>query len=279
VSREPGRTPPQVFGAMVRYHREKAGLSRPQAAEGICKSVSLVEAIERGDRVATGDVTADLDRVLGAGGDLIRLREELGEGMSYQPYPVWFQDWARDIEPRARRLRWFEPNVVPGLLQTGDYARAVFRARFGITEEDVEQRVAFRLARQEILTRGDPPKLWAILDEFVVRRRIGGPHVMLEQVTRLIEAARQPHIVIRVVPASVGAHEGLYGGGFVIADLADGTSIGLQEGAVRGGYSIRDADDMGSLTFVWDTLRDEALPRSASLALLEEAAKSWTSAT
>jgi transcriptional regulator with XRE-family HTH domain len=278
MSGEPGRTPPQVFGAMVRHYREKAGLTRAQAAAGICKSVSLAEAIERGERVATEDVTADLDRVLGAGGDLIRLRAELGDGMSYQPFPAWFQDWARDIEPQAKRLRWFEPNLVPGLLQIEGYARPVFRSRFDLTEEEVERRVASRLARQQVLARDDPPKVWAILDEWVLRRTVGGRHVMSEQLGKLIEAARQPNVVIRVVPASVGTHVGLYGGGFVIADLADGTSVGLQEGAVSGGHLFKAAEEMESLTLVWDTLRDEALPRSASLALLEEVAKSWTRA-
>jgi transcriptional regulator with XRE-family HTH domain len=279
VSREPGRTPRQVFGAMVRYHREKAGMTRSQVATGICKSVSLVEAIERGDRVATEDVTVDLDRVLGGAGDLTQLGEELGDGMSYHPFPAWFEDWVRDIEPRAKRLRSFQPNVVPGLLQTEDYARAVFSTRFGITDEEVEKRVASRLSRQEILARGGPLKFWAILDEWVLRRSAGGPHVMLEQVSKLVEAARQPHIVIRIVPASVGVHEGLYGGGFAIADLDGGAGIGQQEGAVHGGQPIREAEDLESLNLVWDTLRDKALPRSASLALLEEAAKSWSSAT
>lgn len=183
------------------------------------------------------------------------------------------------LEAQAERIRWYAAQIVPGLLQTEDYARAVFSTRFGITDAEVEKRVASRLSRQEILTRGDPPKFWAILDEWVLRRPVGGPHVMLEQVDKLIEAARQPYIVIRIVPASVGVHEGLYGGGFAIADLMDGTSIGYQEGAVHGGQPIREAEDVESLNLVSDTLRDEALPRSASLALLEEAAKSWSSAT
>jgi hypothetical protein len=199
--------------------------------------------------------------------------------MSYQPFPAWFEDWVRDIEPRAKQLRSFQPNVVPGLLQTEDYARAVFSTRFGITDEEVEKRVASRLSRQEILARGGPLKFWAIVDEWVLRRPTGGPPVMLEQINKLIEAARQPHMVIRIVPASVGVHEGLYGGGFAIADLDGGASIGQQEGAVHGGQPIREAEDLESLNLVWDTLRDEALPRSASLALLEEAAKSWSSAT
>ncbi len=100
---------------------------------------------------------------------------------------------------------------------------------------------------------------------------------MLEQVNRLVEAARQPHIVIEVIPASVGAHEGL-AGGFGIADFEDAPSVGYQEGAVRG-QPVEEPKDVTSLDLTWDTLRGDALPRAASLAVLEEAAKSWTSAT
>jgi transcriptional regulator with XRE-family HTH domain len=278
-ARENAQSPRHVLGRMVRYYRGKAGMSRPEAAAAICKSVSLVESIERGERVATEDVTADLDRVLGAGGDLIQLREEMAEGISYQPFAAWFQDWVEDIEPRAKKLRTFQPNVVPGLLQTEDYARAVFSTRFGITGEEIARRAASRLKRQEILARDDPPAYWAILDEGVLHRPVGGRYVMAEQTNRLVEAARRPRVVIRIVPASVGIYDGLFGGGFTVADFADGPSIGQQEGAVRGGHAIKDATDLDSLEIVWDTLRDEALPRAASLELLEEVAKSWTSPT
>jgi transcriptional regulator with XRE-family HTH domain len=276
-ARENAQSPRHVLGRMVRYYRGKAGMSRPEVAAAICKSVSLVESIERGERVATEDVTADLDRVLGAGGDLIQLREEMAEGISYQPFAAWFQDWADEIEPRAKRLRWFEPNVVPGLLQTEDYARAVFGTRFGITDEEIARRVASRLKRQEIFARDDPPAFWAILDEGVLLRPVGGHIVMAGQLNRLVEAARRPRVVIRIVPARIGIYDGLFGGGFAIADFPDGPSVGQQEGTVRGGQSFRDAADVEALEIVWDTLRDEALPRAASLELMEEVAKSWTS--
>jgi transcriptional regulator with XRE-family HTH domain len=269
-------TPRHVFGRMVRHYREKAGMTRPAVAAAICKSVSLVDSIERGDRAATELVAADLDHALGAGGDLVKLREAMGDGMGYQPFPAWMLDWFEEVEPRAKRLRLFEPNVVPGLLQTEDYARAVFGTRFGLTAEEVARRVASRMKRQEILVRDDPPTCWLILDEWVLRRPVGGRYVMAEQVSRLVEAAGRPRNMIRVVPAGVGAHEGLYGGGFAIADVADGPSAGYQEGVVEGGWPITAPEDMEALEIVWDTLRDEALSRSASLALLEEVAKSWT---
>ena len=151
-SRETARTPRQVFGAMLRYYRERAGLSRTELARQISKSVSLIQAIELGQRAATADVTEDLERVLPADGALTRLRDEIGDGLGYQAYPSWFQDWLAS-EREAKKLRWFEPLLVPGLLQTEDYARAVFRARFGMTDEEIDEQVAARLKRQEILTR------------------------------------------------------------------------------------------------------------------------------
>ena len=276
ASRESGRTPRQVFGGMVRYYRERAGLSRAELARQISKSESLLQAIELGQRAATAQVTDDLEAVLHAEGALARLRDEIGDGLGYQAYPSWFQEWAL-LEREAKRLRWFEPLVVPGLLQTEDYARAIFRTRFGITSEEIDQAVGARLKRQEILTRDQPTALWIVLDEWVLRRPVGGRHVMVEQVSRLAETARQPHIVIEVIPAATGAHEGV-AGAFAIADFEDAPSVGYQEGAVRG-QPVEQPKDVASLDLTWDTLRGDALPRAASLALLEEVAKSWTSAT
>src|SRR5262249_42592829 len=148
---------------------------------------------------------------------------------------------------------------------------------FKVTSDEVEDRVAARLRRQEVLTRDDPVAFWVMMDEWALRRPVGGRLVMLEQVNRLVEAAGQPHVVIQVIPASVGAHEGVTGA-FAIADFENAPSVGYQEGAVRG-QPVEEPKDVTLLSLTWDTLRGDALPRAASLALLEEAAKSWTSAT
>ncbi len=276
VSRESGRTPRQVFGAMVRYYRERAGLSRPELARQISKSGSLIQAIELGQRAATVDVTEDLERVLPTGGALTRLREEMGDGLSYQPYPSWFADWAGK-EAQASALRSFELIVVPGLLQTEDYARALFRTRLKTTDEEIDELVAARMKRQDILARHDPPMLWVVLDEGVLRRRVGGRDVMREQVGRLIDAARRPNVVVEIVPVSAGAYLGMLGA-FVIADFEDAPSIGYQE-MVVGAQPLEGPEQVALLDFTWNTVRSEALPRAASMELLEEAAKSWTSAT
>lgn len=268
---EHGRTPRQVFGGMVRFYREQAGLSRPEVARQISKSVSLLQAIELGNRTATLDVTEDLERVLRAGGALLQLREEMGEALGYEAFAVWFQDWVHR-EAEAVRLRNFEPLVVPGFLQTEAYARAIIATRFGITVDEIEDEVALRLKRQEILTRDKPPALWVILDEWLLRRPVGGADVMREQINHLIKTAREPHISIEIIPASTGAHMSL-GGAFIIADFANEPSVCYQEGTLRG-VPIEERDDVASMELKWDTLRGTTLTRAASLARLEEAAKS-----
>jgi transcriptional regulator with XRE-family HTH domain len=277
MTRETGRTPRQVFGAMLRYHREQAGLSRPDLARQVSKSVSLIQAIELGQRAATPEVTADLEQALSADGALTRLREEIGDGLGYQPYPSWFQDWVAS-EREARKLRSFEPLLVPGLLQTEAYARSIFQARFGMTAEEIDERVAARLKRHEVMAREQPPVLWVIVDETVLRRPVGGPEVMREQVNHLVDAAQQPCVSVQVIASTVGAYRGLSTGPFAIADFEDAPAVGYQETACQGQFIDR-REDIESLSECWDTLVREALPWAASQALLEEVAKSWTSAT
>jgi transcriptional regulator with XRE-family HTH domain len=259
---------------MLRYHRERAGLSRPDLARQVSKSVSLIQAIELGQRAATVELTADLEQALSAHGALTRLRDEIGDGLGYQPYPAWFQDWLVS-EREAKKLRWFEPMLVPGLLQTEAYARAIFRARFGATEEQIEEQVSARLKRQEILDRDEPPALWAIVDEWVLRRPVGGTDVMHEQVIHLIEMSRRPRVSIQVISADVGAHRGLWAGAFIIADFVDAPTVGYQETACEGQFVDR-RDDVEMIIDCWDTLVRKALPWAVSQAHLEEAAKSWT---
>lgn len=270
-------SPRAVFGAMLRWYRQQSGLSQDILGGKAHMSGKTISAYENGWRVPTRPAAADLDSVpeLKTSGALTELWDRLKDGMTYQAYPSWFQDWASK-EAQATTLRWFEPLVIPGLLQTADYARAIFQTRFGLSSEDIEERVTARLKRQEIFARDKPPALWVILDEWVLRRPVGGKHVMLEQVNKLIEAAHQPMIAIEIIPATVGAHEGL-AGAFAIADFQDAGSLGYRE-AAEGGRLLGDRDDVAALELTWATLRGETLPRKASLAVLEEAAKSWTSA-
>ena len=276
ASRESGRTPRQVFGGMVRYYRERAGISRAELARRISKSESLLQAIELGQRAATEQVTGDLEAALHAEGALARLRDEIGDGLGYQAYPSWFQEWTF-LEREAKRLRGFEPQLVPGLLETEGYARAVFGTRFGVTAEWIDEQVAARLKRQEILNRDQPPRFWVIVDEAVLRRPVGGTYVMREQLRHLAEMARRPYVSLQVIPTTV-IHRGLWAGGFALADFEDAPTVGYQDTASWGQVVDR-AEDVAELVDGWDTLVREALPWTASLEFLEEAAKEWTHAT
>jgi hypothetical protein len=189
--------------------------------------------------------------------------------------PPWFADWAQDIEAQALTLRWFEPLIVPGLLQTEPYARALYATRVGLSADDVDALVTARIARQELLAREAPPMLWVILDEGVLRRPVGGPHVMAEQVRLLHEATSRPSVRIEVVPATIGAHDGL-SGAFTIADLPGQPGAAAYREGARQGQVVTGHDEVRDLMTCWDTLRSEALSRSESLVLLEEVAKSWT---
>jgi hypothetical protein len=164
---------------------------------------------------------------------------------------------------------------VPWLLQTQDYARALLANRIGSSPDDTEEIVAARMERQSILVREEPPELWVVIDEAVLHRPVGGAFVMREQLDHLAKTARRSNVVVQVIPAAVGVHEGLPGAGFIIADFADVPPVAYQDTAVRG-QVIEDSDDIAVLTATWDRLRAEALPRTASLDLVEEVAKKWT---
>jgi hypothetical protein len=252
------------------------GMTPEQLGARVFLSGSQIRKVEAGTRTPTEDLAKACEgiRELDCNGALTELYEILGEKLKRRAYPGWFAGWP-DKEAQARRLRSFELVVVPGLLQTEGYARAVLSTRVGATEDEIDEAVAARLARQQILERDQPPELWAILDEGVLRRPVGAPDVMRGQLTHLAGMARRPHIVVQVIPLAAGAHQGLNGGAFVIADFEDAATIAYQDTAVSG-QIIEDASEADALAHTWDTLRLEALPRAASLRLIEETAGQWT---
>jgi transcriptional regulator with XRE-family HTH domain len=182
-------TPAGVFGAELRYYRTRAGLSQKDLAALVHVSNDVISKIETGERPPAEDFPPRLDAVpeLDTRGALTRLWEHLKKGQKQRLYG-WFQEWA-GIEAQATVLRWYEPLVVPGLLQTEDYARAILSARPDGNLTDLDEQVAARLARQEILSRTGAPQLWCILDEYVLHRAIGGAKAMRSQLYHLAEVA------------------------------------------------------------------------------------------
>jgi hypothetical protein len=128
------------------------------------------------------------------------------------------------------------------------------------------------MERQRILDREHPPERWVILDEAVLRRPVGGPDVMREQLARLVEVGQRPNIAIQVVPFGAGAHEGLRGGAFV-ADFDTATGTIAYQDAASSGQIIEDAVEVDALAVTWDTLRLDALPRTASISLITSVAE------
>jgi hypothetical protein len=212
----------------------------------------VISKIETGERPPAEDFPPRLDAVpeLDTRGALTRLWDHLKKGQKQRLYG-WFQKWA-DIEAQATVLRWYEPLVVPGLLQTEDDARAILSARPDGNLDDLDEQVAARLARQAILDRTGAPQLWCILDEGVLQRAIGGSKVMRSQLYRLAEVAEHPKTTIQVIPSG-GAHAGLLGG-FIIADLDSKPPVAYLETAAKG--QVTDSPSVtGHVALSFDRLR------------------------
>lgn len=253
----------------IRRARCAAGMTQEAFGKGAKCSASLVSAVEKGTRALTMEYIRGADNALRTGGLFLRLVEQFDAGVGS---PVWLQEWLTK-EREANSIRWYEPSMVPGLLQTEAYARAVLTGGRLLTTKRVEQFVAARLDRQSVLSREDPPQFVTVLDAAVLRRPIGGPAVMREQLDHLLISAEQPHVHLHVVPDGVGAYAGL-AGAFILMKGKSG-EIAHVDSALRA-HITADPDAVASLHNRWESLRGEALPHTPSIELITEIAKTWT---
>ncbi|GAA2621275.1 helix-turn-helix domain-containing protein [Paractinoplanes durhamensis] len=261
-------TPSTFLLGELRRARTAAGLSQEEFGKAINYSASLVSAVENGQRPPAGDYLAAVDSALDTGG----LFERLSQGLAgFGQTPVWFRDWLI-IEREATLIRWFEPLVVPGLLQTKAYAHAIIAGSGVVDAVDVDQWVTTRLERQDLLSAPKPPTLIAIIDEGVLRRCVGSRAIMAEQCEFLLESAAQSHIQIHMIPSSAGAHAGL-AGAFTLAKARDFEAAHLdgQLDAQITGHR----DEIDRLSRTWEQIRGESLPKGLSLRLIEDVAKTW----
>ena len=186
---------------------------------------------------------------------------------------IWFRPW-QEIEREALTLRSYQPLVVPGLLQTEAYAHAVLAGGGQVPRKDVERLLATRMSRQQILRREDPPLLTAVLDEAVLRRPVGGPAVMREQLLALADACAEPHIRVQVVPSTVGAYAGL-NGPFVLATGAENRIAGYLDNQLQG-QVVSEQADIAAILAAWENVRGETLSHWQSVDLIREVAESWS---
>ncbi|PWU57757.1 transcriptional regulator [Micromonospora sp. S4605] len=187
--------------------------------------------------------------------------------------PIWFRPW-QEIEREAVSLRSYESVVLPGLLQTEAYARAVLGGAGLIPRADVERHLMARLARQGVLKRDDPPQFTAVVDEAVLRRPVAGRATMHEQLRTLVAVCAEPHVRIHVVPSTVGAYAGL-NGPFVIATSADHRVAGYLDNQLQG-QVVSDPDDLAAMMAAWENVRGEALTHWQSVDLIREVAETWS---
>jgi transcriptional regulator with XRE-family HTH domain len=185
---------------------------------------------------------------------------------------IWFRPW-QEIEREAVSLRSFESLVLPGLLQTEAYARAVLIGGGLIPRGNIDRLLAMRLGRQGVLRQDDPPQFTAVIDEAVLRRPVGGRETMREQLRVLVEACVEPHIRVHVVPSTVGAYAGL-NGPFVIATSPDHRIAGYLDNQLEG-QVVSDVDDLTAIMAAWENVRGEALSHWQSVDLIREVAESW----
>jgi transcriptional regulator with XRE-family HTH domain len=258
---------PTARGRRLRHElrrlREEAGLTHSEVARRLEWSASKLSRIESGQsRVQTGDVRDLLD-AYGVSDQptceaLVQLaREARRRGWWTRYTDVLGSGTYVGLEADASALHTYESMFVPGLLQTEEYARAIVRA--GQTRPDpetLERRLAARMARQEILSRPDPPEIWAVLDESVISRPVGGPAVMSQQLQHLIEVSNRPNspLTIQVLPLSVGTHPGM-NGPFVILEFHSPTdpSMVYLETATDGLY-IEEPSDVERYTLMFNHL-------------------------
>ncbi|MDW5326664.1 helix-turn-helix transcriptional regulator [Plantactinospora sp. KLBMP9567] len=224
-----------LVGAQLRRLREERGLTRAEAGEPIRASESKISRMELGRVGFKERDVLDLLSLYGVHDEqeratlLARVREA-NTSSWWHPYadvtPNWFQRYL-GLEATATLIRTYEVQFVPGLLQTEQYARAVVRLGHGSArEEEVARRVRLRMDRQQVLSRPDPPMLWAVVDEAALRRPVGGRQVMRDQIEALIGiVTKMPNVKLQVIPLAAGGHAAA-GGAFTILrfpqqDLAD----------------------------------------------------------
>jgi hypothetical protein len=209
-----------LVGAQLRRLRTEQGITREQAGEAIRASAWKIHRLENG---LVGFKDRDIVDLLGLYGitdpdevaALVTLAREANAPSWWSRYSDLLPPWVRayiDLESAASLIRTYENQLVPGLLQTEDYLRAVIvGGHLGDSAEDVERRVALRMGRQALLTRTDGFMLWAVVEEAALRRPVGGRKVLRVQLERLIEATALPTVTLQVVPFSVSAHAAMVG--------------------------------------------------------------------
>ncbi|MFJ1648329.1 helix-turn-helix domain-containing protein [Streptomyces sp. NPDC088258] len=261
---EPGQGVVTAFGQQLKLFRTRAGLERAEFGKLVGYAAQSIASFEQGRRIPTPRLIDQSDEVLDAGGVLKALKDEVARAQ----YPAFFRDAAR-LEASALALCVYAALAVPGLLQTEEYARAVFRMQRPLLDDAViEQRLEARLARQQIFVRRPAPLLSFIIEEAVLRKPIGGREVLRGQLEHILLVGQERNVEIQVMPTDREDHAAL-DGPFNLIDAATGQRIAYTE--VQNDSRLHtEKTKIRELESRYGILRSQALTPTESLAFVEK---------
>ncbi|MFJ6049449.1 helix-turn-helix domain-containing protein [Streptomyces sp. NPDC092307] len=253
-----------TVGRQLKMWREAAGLDRAKFGERMGYGANLIYKIERGARIPRPEFLDKADEVLGADGKIAAMKADIERAR----YPKKVRDLAK-LESEAVEIGSYDNVVVPGLLQTEEYARALFGLRRpGFSEDEIERLATARLARQKILRQHPAPLLTVVQEEAVLRRPIGGKMVLRRQLEHLLEIGRLRNVEIQVMPIGVEEHSGL-AASFKVMRLNDGTTVGHNEGQLAHRL-VTEPKEVQILDMRYGMIRAQALTPRASLTFIEK---------
>ncbi|MFJ6420456.1 helix-turn-helix domain-containing protein [Streptomyces hydrogenans] len=252
------------FGRQMKLLRELAGLTQPQLAQRVGYGEALIAAVEQGRRIPKPELIDDVDQAVGARGVLSAMKDEVAKAR----YPSFFRRYVQ-LEAEAVELHAYINHAVKGLLQTEEYARAVFQMwRPLLGEEEIEQGVSTRMERQKLFARRPAPLLSFVIDEHVLRRPLGGREVHRGQLEQLLLYGYQRNVEMQVMPLDREEHAGL-AGPFTLIHSANQRRMGYVE--VQGLSTLHaEPKKVSSLEATYGVLRAQALTPRESLIFIEK---------
>lgn len=271
---DPTSSPYAPIGIRLRLYREAIKMTQAALGKAIVYSDAYISSVERGVRPPSRRFVELVDEFFNTGGTLGLMLDQLENSILIEG----FSEYA-EREAEATTIRLFQIGVVSGLLQTPEYAAAyeqAFVRRGSVTQQQADERLRFLLARQEKINRPSPPYVHAVLDEWCLRRPIGGAAVMVGQLAHLEEVATWPNMTIQVTPISLGENRP-FAHPVTILTMPNRSLLGYSESHQRG-YLERDAETLAGWAREYDRLQAEALPLAASLELIRSVRKEFESA-
>ncbi|WP_033210075.1 helix-turn-helix domain-containing protein [Streptomyces bikiniensis] len=268
----PESSPQAAYGAHLRRMREERSWTQEDLAEPMGCSSQHISALETGRKSPTLPFSRRADQVFGLTGSKESFEREwrdMRHGVLLEGFPEYV-----GYEGRAVEIRLFEIGIVPGLLQTPEYARVLANSavkRGAITPEQADERVAFLAARQATLEREQPPMVFVVMDESCIRRPIGGAEVMDAQLERLVEFTDRPNALLQIAPYSMGERR-TFDLPVNLLTLADRSVAGYTESQAQGHFDRQMTSVVPMLT-AYHQLQAASLSQAESVAAIQEARK------